>query len=454
MYIEELLEVAIGLVFMWLVLALACMGVQEWLAGLLKFRSRDLEKAIRRMLQEPSESASVLDRLKAWFGALFGGTSNNLSAQGQSEVDNGLATKLYDHPLIKALSKPGGRPSYIPDRTFALALFDVVMTAGTDASTIKGVLETLHKKEGELPQLADQAVKVALTDLITMAGEAANDETKLPGLKKELNSFTTNYPQLKPVLDALLQVSLDKDATKMLENVAGSAARLAVSNPQVAQSINSLITGVEAYVKEGEKALAVARTNVETWFNDTNARLTGTYKRRAQVIGITFGVIFAIVLNVDTVTIATTLWREPTIRQALVAQAENFKFPDETEGVDPATAIEEFSERFDGLYLPIGWKQIELQELEEGEEKRLCTLNPIADTKQYVWGIPTSALCIAPVDVPEDKSPRQWIGGKILGWAISGAAASMGAPFWFDVLKKLTNVRSSGKNPAEEKPKK
>jgi hypothetical protein len=58
MYIEELLEVAVGLVFVWFMLALACMQAQEVIAGAFKLRARDLEKAIRGMLEEP-ESAHV-----------------------------------------------------------------------------------------------------------------------------------------------------------------------------------------------------------------------------------------------------------------------------------------------------------------------------------------------------------------------------------------------------------
>lgn len=39
----------------------------------------------------------------------------------------------------------------------------------------------------------------------------------------------------------------------------------------------------------------------------------------------------------------------------------------------------------------------------------------------------------------------------IFGWLITSAAASLGAPFWFDTLKRVISVRSSGKAP-EERP--
>jgi hypothetical protein len=46
-----------------------------------------------------------------------------------------------------------------------------------------------------------------------------------------------------------------------------------------------------------------------------------------------------------------------------------------------------------------------------------------------------------------DKLPSfKWIGAlllKLLGYLITAAAVSMGAPFWFDVLNKVSNLRST-----------
>ncbi len=36
-----------------------------------------------------------------------------------------------------------------------------------------------------------------------------------------------------------------------------------------------------------------------------------------------------------------------------------------------------------------------------------------------------------------------------LGWLITAAAVSLGAPFWFDLLNKLVNLRAAGKKPKE-----
>jgi hypothetical protein len=38
-----------------------------------------------------------------------------------------------------------------------------------------------------------------------------------------------------------------------------------------------------------------------------------------------------------------------------------------------------------------------------------------------------------------------------VGWLLTILAVSMGAPFWFDILNKVMNVRYAGKSP-DEKP--
>jgi multidrug efflux pump subunit AcrA (membrane-fusion protein) len=40
----------------------------------------------------------------------------------------------------------------------------------------------------------------------------------------------------------------------------------------------------------------------------------------------------------------------------------------------------------------------------------------------------------------------------ILGWFLTALAASLGAPFWFDTLSRIMNIRNSGKHPGEMDP--
>ena len=117
--LEAILDVAIGMIFMWLILSIATMSVQEWIASYLKWRAKDLETAIERLLAD-----------KVW------------------------AEQLYNHPLIEGLAKKTGmKPSYIPANKFALALLDIVQTAGTQESFIQQRLLAANR---ELKKAPDQ----------------------------------------------------------------------------------------------------------------------------------------------------------------------------------------------------------------------------------------------------------------------------------------------------------
>jgi hypothetical protein len=101
MFNSSVLDVAIGLIFVYLLLGLVCTTVNEWIAQKLKMRASTLKEGIRGLLQAPKDSAFLVDA-------------------------------FYDHPMIKALSKPGSHPSYVPPKTFALALIDILGNGAAD----------------------------------------------------------------------------------------------------------------------------------------------------------------------------------------------------------------------------------------------------------------------------------------------------------------------------------
>jgi hypothetical protein len=55
-----------------------------------------------------------------------------------------------------------------------------------------------------------------------------------------------------------------------------------------------------------------------------------------------------------------------------------------------------------------------------------------------------------PIGWPDATFGRDWY-MRILGWLITGAAISLGAPFWFDLLNRMMVVRSTVK-PHEKSP--
>jgi hypothetical protein len=110
MFGSEILEVAVGVIFIFLVVGLVCSAIREGIEAWVKSRSAYLEHGIRELLYD--------------------------------REGTGLARDMYEHPLIyglyggeykpgKVAARPamfangGELPSYIPSRNFALALMDI-----------------------------------------------------------------------------------------------------------------------------------------------------------------------------------------------------------------------------------------------------------------------------------------------------------------------------------------
>jgi len=139
-----ILDVAIGLIFIFLLLSLVVTAANELIASWLKRRATTLYRGIVRLL-----------------------------------TNEETAKKVYAHPLISSLQeKPWlekyrdklpfkKRPSYIPSRTFALVLLDVLAPpAAADPDRLDTVRAALQKgaAQGGIPGELAKALSVLLED--------------------------------------------------------------------------------------------------------------------------------------------------------------------------------------------------------------------------------------------------------------------------------------------------
>lgn len=110
MFGSTILDVAVAIVFIYLLVSLVVSAINELIAALLKSRAKNLVKGIQALLQDPSQT--------------------------------GWVARLYEHPLVESLSPPNSKPSYIPSRTFALALLDLIAPATIDGTRTLADLKT------------------------------------------------------------------------------------------------------------------------------------------------------------------------------------------------------------------------------------------------------------------------------------------------------------------------
>ena len=205
MDISAILEVAIGIIFIWIVLSLTTIQIQEWITTRLDKRATDMEAAIHEMLADPDLKAQFYDHP----------VIRGLTAKKRNEPSR-IPEWFYRYPILRGFTKEKRMlPSYIPSQQFALALFDIAMTANTESSIIQqGILrirddlkdaKSLAFKRAvieELNLLAELARSAAATE----AGTAITHRTK-ELLKDEtehfVERFSKKYPKI-PLDDKVL----------------------------------------------------------------------------------------------------------------------------------------------------------------------------------------------------------------------------------------------------------
>jgi hypothetical protein len=311
----------------------------------------------------------------------------------------------------------------------------------------------------------DEAVIVELNLLAEIARSAAATEAgtaitkrSLTTLKKEVKAFTEKHPELEGLIDDMLKKAeqlkdeiddvlekqpKEKGTDPALAQVRRGIAALSVISPEVNQSLSAVLLNIEEYVTQGETQLAKARENVESWFNDSMDRVSGIFKRYSQMMALIIGFIVALLLNVDSINLTIYLWREPAVRQALAENASNFELPQEQLESNPEQAMQDFRKQFVGLNLPVGWVIDESEGTAFSDKD--CQLFPGIN---QTFGIPVFASnkCLA----PSQSNNQSNIVLKFIGIFLTALAARQGAPFWFDILKRFVNLRSTGTNPDEK----
>jgi hypothetical protein len=259
------------------------------------------------------------------------------------------------------------------------------------------VTELVSQLLGWRAQTLEQAIRNLVTDQTTR--DAFYSHPLIRSLGNPKASGEHAHPSYIPArLFAL--VLLD-----VVAPVQGTA-KAPVEDQAVAQELRTALRTLTAAT---EADLEASRKKVEVWFDDVMDRASGWYKRKAQWALLAIAVVVTGVANADAINLATTLWQSPSLRASMVEAAASYAAGAQAAGSQEET-LDQAQQRLDQLSnsgLPLGW----------------------AEDKVLAGG-----------------KPAQWL-SKLAGLLLTALAASLGAPFWFDLVNKLVNVRSTGNVP-------
>ena len=364
------LDVAIGMAFVYLLLSLIASVVQEALSTFMQLRAANLERALR---------------------SLFSGDSIGPGMD--------LVERIYDHGLVRGLFRDPSR----------------------DLKGVAGV------------RYAADRLRLWLREKIGI-----NVEKKMDPAIISNPLLLPNYIPPSVFAQALIDV-LNKEKLSGSDAMASITQALRDHHWNFAD--NKATEALYSLALRSDGKLPRFQQELENWYNSAMDRASGWYKRYTQSTLLVIGLILACVFNVDTVHVATTLWSDREVRQGMVDAASEYSktHQQETPGAsvaadthfDPTklkTRLEgtatNFREVAVAQMLPVGWSHYR----SFGEH--------VQDFKTDFPAALKGTLGLA-------FSTRFWT--LLLGWCMTGAAISLGAPFWFDMLNRFMVVRGTVK---------
>ncbi|MCX6215493.1 hypothetical protein [Spirosoma sp.] len=335
--ISTLLDVAIGLIFIFFVFSIFVSGIVELINSLIEQRAKLLRIALDKLL-------------------------------GQA-----LANDFFDHQLTK-----------IKQQRFAGFLKPINYLSAESFSTV--LIDLLTRSAGPVPS----------------------------GLKPTEATF-----------DRIKQFSSQPDAEKF-------KTVIDLIEPILAKSNN----------------FQMFKSELEKWYNGYMEQVSGWFKRYAQ--GVVWGVSIAVtlVLNVDTIHLTNQLFNDNGLRDRLVEAAVKTTSDGGASFKKDAAFVSHLA-RYDSSLV----KKDSLDSRKIQIKPSLTSADSLVVQAVYVDFVKSRVADLKlPVGWVLTGKQGPWLPGQdhlvaLLGWVLTVAALSFGAPFWFDLLLKLVNIRNTARRP-------
>ncbi|MBS0027669.1 hypothetical protein ACTJJ0_03305 [Chitinophaga sp. 22321] len=362
MFNNTVLDIFIGLVFIYLLYSLLATILQEMLARWLSLRTHNLTYAIRVMLEDRNEEdkgCEIWKLIARYFKSQFFIVCHFFIPFPRKT----FTRAFYSHPTIKYLgeSEWKRKPAYLRPETFSQTVIQLLRGEEYDASQpqINYIEDTLFRKK----------------------------------------SFKANINGRDEM------IVIGQETLRHLRHIFHNAQR------------------------DSDRFKAM----LEDWFNETMERAAGWYKRTVQFTLLIIGFLLALWFNIDTIAIYKLLSIDKTVREQMVqlATANTDKYEAMIKNIG---------------YVSVGVPKVEVDSIGKKvvhiRDTVFVSDKTLKSTMDSVMrdGEKAQSLFSVSKKYQSDDS-------KIFGWLLTALAISLGAPFWFDLLNKLIQLRSTGPKP-------
>jgi hypothetical protein len=476
------LDVAIGLVFIYLLYSLLATTINEFVAMIFAYRHRMLEKAIEQMLDGKNYSYYWWDKIANGFLWMF---QIKKQKNTSKHIQNILKNDDSPNPL-PVDKKDFFRPCYINANRQEQKAYIKRRKLNKKASLFAANITNhpLYRRKSEQSLLYKKPAYLTASAFSDILFDVlSNRQTEInatPVLMNDIKTFVSNQLQNNPGLKSILNM----------------------------------------YIQQANGDVQKFKLLLEDWFDDSMNRVSGWYKRQATKVLFIIGLLLAVTFNISTIDIVHKLSVNKDLRETMAKSASAYvdnanknKTPSNLTGdigqqpkqpeinkqpvskdsasnnnpdtsnkltkppinnlnaTQPDTALEQVKQQISNIkklyndtiaeinmMMGLGWDSSILY-------KNFGMMPKDDDQKDSIWKVnPDSISCFN--RVLQCLSPRVVFNGyysglsvvresfahpvSLLGFLITALAITLGAPFWFDLLNKFVNIRAGGNKPSED----
>lgn len=428
MFNNVILDIFIGLVFIFLLYSLLASIVQEFIAHRMNLRARMLQKAVRKMLEDQASPTGTPWQRSTFYNYFSEIWENIRRFFRPFRAYEQFAKKFYDHPSIKYLGedKSYSKPAYLQPHNFSNTIIQLLRdkkydgSKDNEAELIKNALDnnTLNINPETLSHLKDLFAD-ARQDAYHFRQRLEQwfDETmqRTSGWYKRQNSmilvligFVMAWIFNVDAIAIAKILSKDKKAREQLVEMAisrkGEYGSI-IDSIKVKKSIDTTVFVRDSAGKvidtSFRKGKDTTLSESVTAYQMGNKYFDSTYRKLTEDASLAQTILGLSVIVPDSIM---------TAHQKSVDSLDHI-IDSLDKRIDSAKSTEE---------------RILLKAEMKAQQKARYNMRKIyKDT----W-----------LTHPYQK--KGWL--KILGWLLTAWAISLGAPFWFDLLNKFIQIRSNG----------
>jgi hypothetical protein len=244
---------------------------------------------------------------------------------------------------------------------------------------------------------------------------------------------------------------------------------------------------LESFYRKADGKIEKFEESIKEWFNEFMGRVSGWYKKAQRYKLFIAGIIIAVGLNVDSIFLFNVISKNDTLRNELTKVAENvadgYSQLDSIQKDDPNELLNVTKSGIQKIITSTKATEqvVDTAQLNNYILKLEAIAGQLDSVEQKKYEQTKEALALVsdlsiPIGWKEDRAPLSWFNPKeanddqekksvlkayidkrntlgfwnvvlyILGIVISAFSLSFGAPFWFEMLAKLVNLRRLGKS--------